>query len=619
MPLTILIVNHHTDSSGNICRFLAAEGQKPISVAAETALQMAVELRPDVIVVELTTPEMNAIEVVNRLQKATETKHIPVIVLSNFPELEYELLHLFDFIGTPINLRRLREDINDISAGKKKRKLLPKQQLTPEEHHKFHDFLIRHSGLHFERRNIQMLIRGLDSRMTALQLTAYNDYYEYLRQNMERRNELQKLLQFLTVGETFFFRYQSHFKTLAKNTLATVLQSPAKKSVRIWSAGCSTGEEPYSIAMTIMEAIPDWKKRDIRILATDINSRSLKRAREGVFSAWKMRVTPTEYLEKYFTVIGESYLVKDDVKSLVDFSYCNLQAPPPVTCESFDVIFCRNVMIYFTTATTKKVVDMFAESLCPGGFLYLGHSETMVNVSSKFERLIHEGSFYYRKKSATAAEPEKPAVQAMPAAQARLGATGFSTSATATIVQPGQVKAVAGSNPDELFLRALTLLHQEHYSEAADVIRETLAVKPDHTGALLAAAQIWLAQGEKDTALDCCNSALALNDLLPGGYYLRGLLAEMADRFNDALQEYRKAILLKIDFVMPHYQSGKLCFRDGDIKTAARELRNSVKLLEKAGRGAVIPFSGGLTREVFLEQARAEMALVEAASAHQER
>jgi chemotaxis protein methyltransferase CheR len=614
MPLNILIINQNADFCGNICRFLSSEGQNPVGSSEETALQKAVELRPDVIVIEVSIPELTSIEIVNRLQRSSSTKNIPVIVISDFPELEFEFLHLFDFISKPIDLKRLREDISTLSKGNKKRELPSKKQLTPDEHHKFHDFLIRYSGLHFERRNIKVLERGLESRMTALRITSYSDYYEYLAQNMERRQELQKLIQFLTVGETFFFRYHAHFEALAKNTLSDLMKLPAKKSLRIWSAGCSTGEEPYSIAMTIMEAIPDWKKRDIRIHATDINSRSLKRAREGVFSSWKMRVTPKHYIEKYFDVIGESYVIRNEVKSLVDFSYFNLQSSPPLTIGPFDIIFCRNVMIYFTTATTKKVVDMFAGCLTPGGYLYMGHSETLLNVSSRFERHIQEGSFYYRKKAVAMAEPEKPLVKTLVLpVQNRLKAEGTG-SITPEAAPPVIAKPAVEINPENLFKQGLVLLHQENYAKATETFRELLQIKPQHTGAILAEGQIHLAQGRNEEALSCCDKALGLNDLLPEGYFLRGLLFEMDDRVDDAFEEYRKAVLLKIDFVMPHYQLGKLCFRTGDAKASARELRNCVKLLEKAGREAVIPFSGGLSREVFLAQARKEMAIVEAAT-----
>lgn len=615
MLLNILVVTHNDDFCGNICRFLASEGKTPVCATTATALQKAEELHPDAIIIEITLPEPASIEIVNRLHRSSATRHIPAIVISEFPELEFELLHLFDFIGKPVNLRRLRDDINDIAAGKKKRNLPARQPLTAEEHLLFHDLLIRHSGLHFERRNIKMLERGLDSRMTALRIASYHDYYQYLKLNMERRNELQKLLQFLTVGETFFFRYQGHFEALAKNTLAGLLQYPAKKSLRIWSAGCSTGEEPYSIAMALMEAVPDWKKRDIRIFATDINNRSLKRAKEGVFSTWKMRVTPPSYQEKYFTAIGESYLVNEEVKSLVDFFHCNLQTLT-TPGQFFDIIFCRNVLIYFTSATTKMVVEMFANSLNPGGYLYLGHSETLVNVSSKFDRYSQAGSFYYRKKTAAVATPaEGVTPRDLPPAGAGEKSAALQLPAAVLLCS----KPVETISPDHLFMKGLDLLHQERYSEAAEVMGEVMKLQPYHIGAILADGQIRLAQGKKEAALECCNRALALNDLLPGGYFLRGLVCEVDDRVDAAMEEYRKAVLLKIDFIMPHYQLGKLYFRAGDTKTSLRELRNSVKLLEKAVRGAVIPFSGGLSREIFLEQARAEMALVETVIASQER
>lgn len=618
MPIDILVLNQNEDFCGNICRFLKSEGQTPICATAATAVEKAEALHPDVIIIEIAAPELVSIDVVNRLHCSSSTRHIPLIVISEFPELEFELLHLFDFIGTPVNLRRLREALNDIAAGKKKRRPLARQQLSAAEHQQFHDFLIRHSGLHFERRNIKMLERGLDSRMTALRIDSFSEYYDYLELNMERRNELQKLLQYLTVGETFFFRYQGHFEALAQNTLDRLLHLPTKKSLRIWSAGCSTGEEPYSIAMAIMEAVPDWKKRDIRILATDINSRSLKRAQEGVFSSWKLRVTPQQYLEKYFTRIGESYLVRDEVKALVDFSYMNLQSLTP-PAASFDAIFCRNVLIYFKSDTTKMVVEMFANVLDTDGYLYLGHAETLVNVSSRFERKIHAGSFYYRKKSAAAAEAAKPAGAVPPP---HLQST--CTAEKPSVLSPVPSNRFSGKlaepvNPDALFKQGLDLLHREKYGEAAAVIKELLKVQPLHTGAILANGQIRLAEGRCAEALDCCNRALTVNDLLPGGYFLRGFVCEVDERVAAAFEEYRKAVLLKIDFIMPHYQLAKLSFRTGDVKTAVRELKNSVRLLEKAARGSIIPFSGGLSREIYLEQAHRELAMVEAVILNQER
>lgn len=339
-------------------------------------------------------------------------------------------------------------------------------------------------------------------------------------------------------------------------------------------------------------------------------------AKDGVYSAWKMRVTSQYHIDKYFKRIGESYIVNDEVRSLVEFDYCNLQVPAPFTRDPFDIIFCRNVMIYFTTTTTKKVVEMFADRLNPGGYLFMGHSETLLNVSTKFERHIHEGNFYYRKKAQQPAEPLRPAAKPALTSLTKIEKPPVSFKALPTTLT-APAKSQDNISPDELFHKGLTLLHQENYGAAAEVFTDVLKIKPGHAGAMLAVGQILMANGRNDEALGCCNEALAINDLLPEGYFLRGLLYEVEERIDEAFEEYRKAVLLKIDFVMPHYQLGKLSFRTGDVKAFVREIRNCVRLLEKSGKEAVIPFSGGLSREVFLERARKDMTMVEEANIDQ--
>lgn len=610
MKLDILIINQNEDICTILSSFLVSEGHIVNCIQCEPdAVKTVAMQRPDLVIIEVAMPELLAIEIVNRLQRSSAAKNIPVIVISDFPDLEFELIHTFDFICKPVDLARLRENIEMLARGRKKREQPVRTgHLTPEEYQNFHDYLISHSGLHFERRNIKMLERGLDSRMAALRINSYGDYYEYLSKNMERRQELQKLLQFLTVGETFFFRYHAHFKALMANVLPEILKS-GQKRIRFWSAGCSTGEEPYSMAIAIMEAVPQWRDLDIRILATDINNRSLMRAREGVYNSWKTRVTEERYLAKYFNRIGESYVIRDEVRKLVTFAHLNLQSvhnsTHPLLAEDFDAIFCRNVMIYFTLPTTKKLVDQFATSLKPDGYLFLGHSETLSNISAKFERHLHDGGFYYRKKQlqpAPAAEPLLAAPEPVPLREAPIQAA------------PPQK---AGTPPDTeaLYEQAMNLLAEENFAEAKILFRQILDNKHDHTGAILGKALISANSGRFKDALDACDRALAIDDLLPEAYFLRGLVYEMVDRETDSFQEYRKAILLKMDFVMPHYQLGKLYFRTGQHKDGVRELKNSLKLLEKWRQESIIPYSGGLSREVFLEQLRQEVMRVETAIA----
>jgi chemotaxis protein methyltransferase CheR len=541
---------------------------------------------------------------------------MPVIVISDYPDLEYEFLNVFDFIPKPVDAARLCEDFKMLAQGRKTRNQPFRiEPFTSSDHLLFHDYLITHSGLHFERRNQKILERGLAARMAALQIGSYQEYFDYLTRHQHKRQELQKLLPFLTVGETYFFRYHAHFDAL-KKFIATELADKGKKRIRLWSAGCSTGEEPYSLAITVMEAFPDWRKRDIRILATDIDNRALKKAREGVYGSWSMRVIEKSYLNRYFNKIGNSYLIREEVKSLVDFSHLNLQTDLfPVSDGEFrelDVIFCRNVMIYFSLATTRRIVEKMAASLVPDGLMFLGHAETLFQISSQFERHTHGGGFYYREKKGQGALLARPLTVAptvpaprKPQQPAGLPGTPLPTPAVAVKVHQAHEPDVEG-----LFQKAQVLFEAEKFEEASALLADVVRHRPDHTGALVIKGFIKANNGSFDESLKLCQQALDVDDLLAEAYFLKGLVLDMTDRADEAVKEYRKAILLKMELVMSHYYLGRLYFRLGRENDAVRELRNTLKMLEKGVKEGVIPFSGGLSREVFLQQVRTELAKV---------
>ena len=379
MPRTILLVHTNEALGRFLTVLLKRDGHEIIPAGSmKEALRAVQTTAPNVVVIEDGCPEISTVDLVQRLQRGKEGERLPIIVISADPAMEYEYPNVFDFLLKPIDVNRLRQNLALLSRGGRKR--VPPARLghlTEEESSLYCDYLLTHSGLHFERRNLKLLERGITSRMTAIHCASYRDYFDYLTEYGESRQELQKLLQHLTVGETYFFRYRAHFEALRQ----LVGGELAGKPLRIWSAGCSTGEEPYSLAMTIMEALPDWRKRDIRILATDINNRSLQRAREGVYRPWSLRAMEPRYLERYFNRVGDSYLIRDEVKQLVEFSHLNLQTTafpqPNGPFRELDVIFCRNVTIYFTLATTRQIIDKFAATLAPGGHLFLGHAEAL--------------------------------------------------------------------------------------------------------------------------------------------------------------------------------------------------------------------------------------------------
>jgi chemotaxis protein methyltransferase CheR len=622
MHLRALILNEGESSCNFLSGLLTAEGHTPVCASGlREAQRSAVMMHPDLIILEVCRPDSGALETLQRLKRIEETRHTPVIVISDHPELEYEFLNVFDFMPKPVDVRRLREDFATLLQGRRKRSSpLTLEPLTGEDYQLFHDYLIAHSGLHFERRNQKILERGLAARMTALRIGTWREYFDYLTGSRDNRQELQKLLPFLTVGETYFFRYHAHFDAL-KNILAARRSDPRQKKIRLWSAGCSTGEEPYSMAITVMETFPDWRERDIRVIATDIDNRALKKAREGVYGSWAMRVMEKSRLDRYFTRIGKSYLIAEEVKSLVDFSHLNLQTDefplPDGESGGVDVIFCRNVMIYFSLATTRHVVEKISSALLPGGYLFLGHSETLFQISSGFERHSHAGSFYYREKKRRIV-PLRREQEPLPTA-ARQTKT-VKSSPLPAIPPPGKpevskeppvrIAPRAEPGPEELFRKAEALFEAEEFRKAAELLEAVIRKKPDHTGALVIQGFIMANNGRFREALSLCTRALAIDDLLPEAYFLKGLLLDMNDRTAEAVEEYRKTILLRMDFVMPHYHLGRLYYRLGKEAEGVRELRNTLKILERSRQGCIIPFSGGLSREMFLQQVQGELAKV---------
>ncbi len=616
MHLRVLVINERDSFCDSLSGMLTAGGHVPLCARGfREASRVAAIHKPDVIILEISLPGIGALDVVQRLQRGAETRQIPIIVISDSPDLEYELLNVFDFMVKPVDRARLRDDLTMLASGRKKREKI--EPFTASDHQLFYDYLITHSGLHFERRNLKILERGLSARMAALQIGTYREYFDYLTRHHHDRQELQKLLTFLTVGETYFFRYHAHFDAL-KRFLAD-LADDRDRRIRLWSAGCSTGEEPYSLAMTIMETFPDWRERDIRILATDINNRALKHARAGVYGPWSMRVIEKSYLDRYFDKVGKSYLIRDEVKSLVDFSHLNLQTDPFPTPDGefrdLDAIFCRNVMIYFSLPTTRKIVEKLAASLTPGGLLFLGHAETLYQISSRFERHSYGGGFYYREKKGRSM-PVPPKVPVVPVPVSR--PAGEKRSARAQLPRPAipriQPAAPVPSPPEQnmeaLYRQAQKLFEAEQFQEASALLEEVVRQSPDHTGALVLQGFIEANNGNFEDAITLCRQALAIDDLLPEAYFLEGLILDMTDRLGEAVEEYRKTILLRMEFVMSHYYLGRLYFRLGRETDGTRELRNTLKILEKGEKEVVIPFSGGLSREVLLQQVRDELAKV---------
>lgn len=263
----------------------------------------------------------------------------------------------------------------------------PEIPMSSDEFRLLRDFVYQHCGLHFNEDAKYLLEKRLGKRLQHHHLKSFKDYYYLLRYNQNKDQELSEVVDLLTTNETYFFREDFQLRSFTEEILPEIRQRKAREGdrrLRIWSAGCSTGEEPYTIAMLLLEQ-PDFADWQVDIIGTDISQRVLQIARKGVYGSSSFRVTPPELQQRYFTEVDGKFRIADRVKNLVTISHLNLfDAPRVGLLGRMDVVFCRNVIIYFDLAAKKRVIDSFYQRLRPEGFLLLGHSESLMNLSNAF-------------------------------------------------------------------------------------------------------------------------------------------------------------------------------------------------------------------------------------------
>ncbi len=237
------------------------------------------------------------------------------------------------------------------------------------------------AGIRLGPEKRELVKSRLIKRVRQLSLAGFDEYLEYVDKDATGQ-ELPRMIDVLTTNKTNFFREDAHFDFLKRVLLPEVTP---KRRLRIWSAACSTGEEPYTIGIVLREAIPDVDAWDVKILASDISARVLEHATRGVYRADQVAECPAPIRTRYFTnAPGGGCRVADNVRKMVNFARLNLMADWPMR-GPFDMIFCRNVMIYFDRPTQEKLVGRFYELIRPGGYLAVGHSESLTPVKHSYE------------------------------------------------------------------------------------------------------------------------------------------------------------------------------------------------------------------------------------------
>jgi chemotaxis protein methyltransferase CheR len=273
-------------------------------------------------------------------------------------------------------------------------------ELEEREFKHLRDLICRKTGIFFDDNKKHYLVRRLEYRMKALGYERLLDYYRFLKYDTSGK-EWDSLFNIVTTNETYFFRNIPQLTTFKEEVLPLVITQKRKNhdyDLKIWSAGCSTGEEPYTLAMFLLEVIPDIRNWKIQILGTDINTQVLQRAREGIYDYRSVRELPPRYTLQYFQLTDKKYILKDKIKEMVTFTILNLVSSEQMkSLRNFDFIFCRNVLIYFNQDWCKKVVNSFYDSLNKGGYLFLGHAESLYRITAIFKLAKFKNSLVYMK------------------------------------------------------------------------------------------------------------------------------------------------------------------------------------------------------------------------------
>jgi len=275
---------------------------------------------------------------------------------------------------------------------------MPKITISDDDFLKFQEFFYRKTGIQFETSKRYFVDKRLIERIAATDNDSFRGYFTMLRFQTSG-NELQALVNLMTINETYFFREEYQFRCLVDSILPDLVAHKKDKSpIRIWVIPSSSGEEAYSIAMCLIErwsAINDW---DVEIISSDIDTKILNQARAGVYSERSVKHVPRTYLQKYFRETSAGFQLNDDLRGTVEFTRVNLMEAADVrSYRNFDVIFCRNLLIYFDDISRKQAAETFYDALHPGGFICLGHSESMSRISSLYKIRKFPEAIVYQK------------------------------------------------------------------------------------------------------------------------------------------------------------------------------------------------------------------------------
>lgn len=442
-------------------------------------------------------------------------------------------------------------------------------------------------GLEFPENRQADLERGLVRALRGASMSSPDTYLTWLATLPDESPEWRRLGGYLTVGETYFFRDQGCFEALEQQILPALIEArrtAGNLRLRLWSAGCATGEEPYSLAILLDRLLSDLADWALTILATDLNPKALEAAQRGVYRAWSFRETPSWIRDRYFhRQGGEAFEVDHRIRRMVTFAPLNLAEdgyPSVVTnTTAIDLILCRNVLMYFTGEAQRASIGRLQRALLPEGWLAVSPAEASADLLSPLIPVTFPGAILYRK-----AQP------------------------TVTITTKTVSSVERGAGSDEQGASSVERRALSDDSQSLHAPRSTLHDSPQplpfNPQPLLDRAKVSADQGSLEEAWRLCNAALAQNGLDPEAHLLLAAICQERGEITEALEALRRVIYLTPDSPSAYFLMGSLLLQQGKRSQGRRSMETVVNLLQSVPRDEAVAGSTGLTAGRLLETAR---------------
>lgn len=443
------------------------------------------------------------------------------------------------------------------------------------------DLLAARMGLNFPLERRDDLARRIAAAAPVFGMPDAESCANWLLTSPPTREQIETLAGYLTVGETYFFRDECCFNALEQHVLPELIRMRMSKErrLRIWSAACCTGEEPYSIAMVLDRLIPHGSDWNAAILATDINPDFLRRASAGVYSEWSFRDAAAKVMaqERYFKrVAGAKYEIQPWIRKYVSFSFLNLADDiyPSImsNTHAMDIILCRNVMQYFTVEQAENVCRKLQASLVDGGWLIVAPAETWVRPRPGWEMVQFPGAIFYRKCNKAGHAASSPSIGAV--------CSTFESFFSENVVPERDANQHVPALPPV---------------SVPEIAEKAAPADPPATPAFCHQARDYANQGLLSDAAQCCEKAIAADRIDPTPHYLLAVIRQEQGQYASAEQSLKRALYLDPAFTVAHLALGNLYVLAGRQREAKRYFRNALDLLASLSKEDIVPESDGLS------------------------